>query len=87
MNNKHRKTLEAIFEDPIRADIVWKDIEKLLSVLGAEIKESAGSRVRFKLNGRRATFHRPHPQKEAGKATVKDVRDFIMHAEVNVYEL
>lgn len=32
---------------------------------GARIIEGRGSRVRFELNGVIATFHRPHPQKEA----------------------
>ena len=29
MNSKHRKTLKALFENPVRSNIVWGDIEKL----------------------------------------------------------
>ena len=36
MNSKHRKTLEAIFSDPVKADIKWVDIEKL-SLLAEEL--------------------------------------------------
>jgi len=37
--------------------------DTMLKAAGAEITEGAGSRVRIALNGVRAVFHRPHPQK------------------------
>ena len=77
MTVKHQKTIRAIFSDPVRANIPWADIEALLLSLGAERDEGSGSRVRFVLNGIRAVFHRPHPQKEAGKGMVKSVRRFL----------
>jgi hypothetical protein len=64
MNNRHRRTLAAIFDRPEGSDIEWRDIESLLVALGAEVSEGQGSRVRVALNGVRAVFHRPHPQKE-----------------------
>ena len=70
MNNKHRKTLQAIFDDPARSDIEWKAIEAMLIAAGAEISEGSGSRVRIALNGVRAVFHRPHPRKETDKGAV-----------------
>ena len=30
MNQKHRGTLEAIFDDPVRSNIPWRDIEGML---------------------------------------------------------
>ena len=80
MNNKQRKTLSAIFEEPARANIDWSDIENLLSALGAEISEGKGSRLRVSLNGARAVFHRPHPRKEAGKLIVRSVCRFLQEA-------
>ena len=80
MNNKQRKTLSAIFEEPARANIDWNDIENLLSALGAEISEGRGSRLRVSLNGARAVFHRPHPRKEAGKLIVRSVCRFLQEA-------
>jgi hypothetical protein len=77
MNAKHRKTLEAIFAIPVRAGIPWLEIESLLLALGAERYEGNGSRVRFLLNGVKAIFHRPHPQKETDKGTVVSVRRFL----------
>jgi hypothetical protein len=82
LSGKHRKTLEAIFADPVQAGIAWRDIEALLEACGAEISEGQGSRVRVALNGVRAVFHRPHPQKETDKGAVKSVRRFLTEAEV-----
>ena len=80
MQDKHRRTLEAIFEVPERANIPWRDVEALLVALGAEVSEGRGSRVRVALNDVRAVFHRPHPRKEADKGTVKSVRRFLQEA-------
>lgn len=77
---KHEKTLKSIFTDPVPSNINWKDIENLMSHHGAEITEGKGSRVRVALNGVRAVFHRPHPQKEANKGTVGSVREFLENA-------
>ncbi len=82
MAAKYRKTLQAIFEDPIRANIPWADIEALFLSLGAERDEGRDSRTRFLLNGIRATFHRPHPQKETDRGAVKSVRKFLTEAGV-----
>jgi hypothetical protein len=77
VDRKHHRILEAIYERPERANIAWLDIEALFIALGAEVTEGSGSRVRVALNNVRAVFHRPHPQKEANKATVKSVRRFL----------
>lgn len=82
MNNKHRKTLQAIFDEPTRSDIEWKAIEAMLVSAGAEISEGSGSRARIALNGVRAVFHRPHPRKEADKGAVKSMRRFLEAAKV-----
>lgn len=79
---KQRRTLEAIFEDPVRSNIAWRDIESMLEAAGAEIAEGSGSRLRIALNGVRAVFHRPHPQKETDKGAVKSVRRFLTEAGV-----
>jgi hypothetical protein len=82
MAKKHQKTLEAIFADPVRSNIPWRNIEALLQALGAEISEGEGSRVRIALNGVRAVFHRPHPQKETDKGAVRSMRRFLTEAGV-----
>ena len=79
---EHQATLAAIFADPVRANIAWREVEALLTACGAEISEGSGSRVRVAFNGVRAVFHRPHPQKETDKGAVKSVRRFLTEAEV-----
>ncbi len=82
MKSKHQKTLEAIFEKPVRANIQWSDIESLLIACGAQISEGRGSRVRIALNEIRAVFHRPHPRKETDKGAVVSMRRFLTEAGV-----
>ena len=74
MNSKQKKTYKEIFADPVRSNIEWSDIEGLFVALGAEVTEGNGSRVRVKLNGERAVFHRPHPDSTTDKGAVKSVR-------------
>jgi HicA toxin of bacterial toxin-antitoxin, len=80
MNSKQRKTLEAMIALPTRSDILWSDITSLFRALGAEISEGSGSRVRVALRGVRAVFHRPHPERETDKGTVKSVVRFLTAA-------
>ncbi len=82
MNNKHRKTLQAIFKNPVLANIVWRDIENMLEGLGAIVEEAEGSRVAIELNNVIAVFHRPHPGKETDKGAVKSMRRFLIEAGV-----
>ena len=65
MNSKQRKTLEAIFADPVSPTIEWAAIENLFAAIGRNVIEGKGSRVRFAYKGVIATFHRPQPEKEA----------------------
>ena len=82
MGPKHKRTLFAIFEDPVRSNIAWRDIEAMLAAAGAEITEGAGSRVRIALNDVRAVFHRLHPKKETDRGAVKSMRRFLTEAGV-----
>jgi len=81
--SRHKKTLQAIFRNPVMSNILWSDIEAMLLALGAEISEGSGSRVRIALKGVRAVFHRPHPQKETDKGVVKSMRRFLQEVEIN----
>jgi hypothetical protein len=82
VNSKQKKTIELVFKNPIQANILWSDIESLFIALGAKISEGSGSRVRVKLSGIRAVFHRPHPQKTTDKGAVNSVRRFLENAGV-----
>jgi len=79
---RHRKTLEAIFADPVRANVPWAEVEALFIAAGASVSEGRGSRVRVSLNDVDAVFHRPHPMKETDKGALKSVRRFLREAGV-----
>jgi hypothetical protein len=82
LNAGNRKTLEDIFRRPVSSSILWRDVESLLRALGAEISEGQGSRVRVKLNGVRAVFHRSHPHKETDKGAMASIKRFLENAGV-----
>jgi hypothetical protein len=77
MNSKHRKTVEAIFSNPANGNIEWSRIEALLIAVGCVVVEGSGSSVTFEKLGKRAYFHRPHPQKESLRYRVTDARHFL----------
>jgi len=83
MKAKYAKTLQAVFAKPATGTLEWARIEALLIALGCRVIEGRGSRVRFELNGRIATFHRPHPAKEAKPYQVEQARDFLTAIGVN----
>ncbi len=82
MNAAQRRTLQQILERPTRSDVRWSRIESLIRALGGEVSQGRGSRIRFRLGERVATFHGPHPERVTGKATLEDVRRFLDNAGV-----
>ena len=77
MKGKHRKTVTAIFSDPVNGNMEWSRIEALFIALGCRVIEGDGSSVTFEKDGIRAYFHRPHPAKEALRYRIKDAREFL----------
>nr|WP_200872758.1 type II toxin-antitoxin system HicA family toxin [Polycyclovorans algicola] len=77
MNNRHRKTLAAVFASPTAKTLDWRAIEALLIANHCTVIEGDGSRVRFVKGDVVATFHRPHPAKEAKLYQVRDARLFL----------
>jgi hypothetical protein len=83
VNSKHRRTLAAIFKDPVSGSIAWADVESLFVAVGSLVIEGSGSgsgsgsRVRFVKDGLVGTFHRPHPAKEAKRYQVRDARTYL----------
>lgn len=80
MSNRHRRTLEAVFRDPVSATIVWADVERMLLHYGAEIEERKGSRIAVDLKEATTYFHRPHPHKEAKEYQIRKVRQLLTEA-------
>lgn len=69
--------MEQVFTEPVPAALPWADVEALLVSAGCTVIEGSGSRVRFVKNGVIASFHRPHPGKEAKRYQVRDARAFL----------
>ena len=77
MDGRQRRTLERITANPVSGTIAWADVESLLIAVGCRIIEGSGSRVRLEKGGIVASFHRPHPDKEAKRYQVRDARDYL----------
>ena len=77
MHGKHRRTLAAVFHDPVSGTLDWAAVEGLLIAAGARVIEGRGSRVRFEKDGEIETFHRPHPAKEAKRYQIRAARAFL----------
>lgn len=78
MNTKQKKVFEALFIRPTSNSISWNDIENLIITLGGKIKEGKGSAGAFILKHKVFPFHRPHPQKEAKRYQVDNLRKFLV---------
>ncbi len=77
MNSKHRKTLAAVFTNPVSGTIEWSAVERLLVAAGAQVIEGRGSQVRFVKDGEVETFHRPHPARQVKRYQVRAARAFL----------
>jgi hypothetical protein len=78
VNAKHKKTLKAIFGNPVNGNLEWRRIEALFAAVGCRIIEGDGSSVTVEKDGIRAYFHRPHPDKAALRYRIKDAREFLL---------
>jgi len=54
-----------------------------MKILGGNITQGDGSRVRFDLNKISLNIHSPHPQKELKRYQIKALREFLIKAGVN----
>jgi hypothetical protein len=86
MSNRHRRTLAAIFRDPVSATIIWDDVERMLVHYGAKIFERSGSRILVVLGDEKVSLHRPHPRKEALPYVIRGLRQFLTLSGVTPWE-
>ena len=77
MQGKHRRVLESIFKKPTPAGIKWSDLIAALNAAGVEVSQRSGSRVLLKKGQERMVVHRPHPEPETGRVTVRDIAAFL----------
>ena len=74
MNSKHQKILISIFSTPVKKNIKWSDVEKLIIAVDGEIKQGDGSRIRISVSNQSLNIHTPHPQKELKPYQVRALR-------------
>lgn len=77
MRAKHRRTLKSLFKRPTPTGIRWTDIVFMLDAAGVEVSQRSGSRVLPTKGAERMVVHRPHPEPETGRATVRDIAAFL----------
>ena len=82
MRTKHRKTLENVLKTPTPAGIRWTDIAAMLNAAGVDVSQRSGSRVLLKKGENRMVIHRPHPEPETGKATIRAIAAFLEALEI-----
>lgn len=77
MNNKHKKIIREIFTDPVKVNIVWSDVEKMLIAAGATVEERSGSAIAIFMGDDYLSIHRPHPENTTQRYVVKKVRELL----------
>lgn len=88
MSHKHTALIRAIFQDPVSANIHWREVESLLHHLGAEVEPAHGARFRVVLNRVEGFLHHPHNSNVCSKQDIKHLREYLGHAGVtpSLYE-
>ena len=76
----HGALLRTIFQDPINANIHWREVESLLHHVGASVESLNGNRIRVTLNRAEAVLHRPHHGHTLDRNGVRALRGFLASA-------
>ena len=83
MSHKHYALLCTIFQDPPPANIHWREVESLLSHVGATVEPSHGARYKVSLESASEFIHHPHHNSDCSRDLIKQVREFLAHAGVS----
>jgi hypothetical protein len=78
MSHSHERLLSAILQEPLSANIHWRDVESLLQHLGAVIEPGHGARLKIVLNGVIGTLHRPHHSGVCTKQDIRHLREYLI---------
>jgi len=81
VNHHQRKTLHDLFAHPIATNISLKEVESVLTHLGAEIDNRHKARVAVKLKGHTAVFH--VPDHHLPKDEVVQLRHFLQNCDID----
>jgi len=84
MSHKHENLLRSIFEGPVSGNVHWREVESLLSHLGATLEPHHGASFRVVLNGVEGFLHRPHQSTTCTKQELYHVREYLAAAGVTL---
>lgn len=80
MSNKHRRTLDQVFQHPLCMNLKWTDVVKMLESLGASVEVVHGGREKVTLHGLEETFHIPHGNTLNSRDELMQIRHFLERA-------
>ncbi len=80
MSHKHENLLHSIVNGPVGANVHWREVEAMLTHLGASVEPHHGASFRVVLNGVEGFIHRPHNSPTCSKDELRHVRDFLIAA-------
>lgn len=83
MSHKHESLLRSIFEGPVSGNVHWREVESMLTHLGAKVEPHHGASFRVEMNGVEGFLHRPHNSNTCSKQELRHVRDYLTSAGVN----
>ncbi|MBW8459023.1 MAG: type II toxin-antitoxin system HicA family toxin [Thiobacillus sp.] len=83
MRHKYESLLHAIFEGPVSGNVHWREVESMLTHLGARVEPHHGASFRVVLNGVEGFIHRPHNSPTCTKQELRHVRDYLAAAGVS----
>ncbi len=84
MSHKQENLLRAIFDGPVSGNIHWRELESLLTHLGASVEPHHGASFRVVLNGIEGFLHRPHQSNTCTKQEIRQLRDYLGSAGVTL---
>ncbi len=79
--SRHFNLLRAIFQDPVSANIHWREVESLLHHLRRHPQAEHGAAFGW-LNGVEVILHHPHHSNEFTKQDIKLLREYLTNAGV-----
>lgn len=82
MSSRHARMIRAIFTDPPMHNLQWRDVESLLTHLGAELEPLSGARVRVRIGRSESILHRPHHHNNTlDRAGITHLRELLARAQ------
>ena len=87
MSHKHEILFQSIFHGPVSGNIHWREVESMLTHLGASVEPHHGASFRVVLNGIEGFLHRPHNSNTCTKQELRHVRDFLVSAGVSLSQI